>query len=57
MVVVKLLVLCNNKCATKSFTFVEFLNVFVDYFIVLEVNRCMLMKKTFESGWDLYLTL
>ncbi len=49
--------LCNNKCATKSFTLVGFLNVFVDDFIVLEVNRCMLINRTFESGWDLYLTL
>ncbi len=49
--------LCNNKCATKYVTFVRFLNAFVDDFIVLEMNRRMLMNRTFESGWDLYLTL
>jgi hypothetical protein len=31
--------------------------VFVDDFIVFEVNKCMLMNRTFESGWDLYFTL
>jgi hypothetical protein len=50
-------VLCNNKCVAKYFTFVGVLNVFVDDFIVLEVNRCMLMNRTFGSGLELYLTL